>query len=80
VSSVHSPAYREFLRRLRDARERAGLTQVQVAAALGRHQSYVSKSESGERRVDVIDLAEFAALYRLPVSAFVPHRTRLRTR
>lgn len=41
---------------LRDARERANLTQTQVAALLGANQSTVSKYESGERRVDLIEL------------------------
>ncbi len=43
---------------LRDLRIEAGQTQVQVAARLGRAQSYVSKYESGELRVDVIALRE----------------------
>ena len=43
---------------LRDRRARAGLTQVQVAGRLGRPQSYVSKYESGERRLDLVELAE----------------------
>lgn len=68
---IHSPAYREFLRRLRHARERTGLTQVEVAEALGRPQSYVSKCESGERRVDIVELAEFAAIYSVSISDFV---------
>jgi transcriptional regulator with XRE-family HTH domain len=41
----------ELLRALRDE---AGLTQVQVAKRLGRDQGYVSKYESAERRVDLI--------------------------
>jgi len=59
------------LRRLRDARNEASLTQVKVARKLGRQQSFVSKCESGERRVDVVELAEFARLYRKPLSFFV---------
>jgi hypothetical protein len=34
----------------------------------------VSKCESGERRVDVVELAEFARLYRRPVAFFVARR------
>ncbi len=58
-----SAAYARFLQRLREARLAAGLTQVQVAAKLKRAQNYVSKCESGERRVDVVELMEFARLY-----------------
>jgi transcriptional regulator with XRE-family HTH domain len=64
--------YRGFLRRLRAARERAGLTQVDVARRLKRPQSYVSKSESGERRVDVVEAAELARLYCVKVDDPVP--------
>jgi len=59
------------LRRLKQARQEASLTQVDVAKKLRRPQSFVSKVESGERRVDVIELAEFARLYRKPLSFFV---------
>ena len=70
--SRYSRAYERFLTRLRRARNEAGLTQVQVAKQLGRPQSYVSKSESGERRVDVVELASFARLYGRDISHFVP--------
>jgi transcriptional regulator with XRE-family HTH domain len=69
---VHSPAYRIFLQRLRAARAKAGLLQAEVARQLKKPQSYVSKCESGERRVDVIELVAFAKIYGLPVSFFVP--------
>jgi len=47
------------------------LTQEQVAAALNRPQSFVSKCESGERRIDVVELEDFARLYRKPISFFL---------
>lgn len=43
---------------LRDLRHTRGLTQVQVAAHLDRPQSFVSKYETGERRLDLVELAE----------------------
>lgn len=49
--------YRQFLRRLKQARQDGSLTQVQVARKLSRPQSFVSKVESGERRVDAVELA-----------------------
>jgi transcriptional regulator with XRE-family HTH domain len=60
-----------MLARLRAARLEAGLTQVQVAQALRREQSVISKSERGERRIDPIDLADFAKLYRKPIDFFL---------
>ncbi len=65
-------AYGFFRARLTEARESAHLTQREVGEKIGRPQSYVSKCESGERRVDVIELAELAALYNRPLGWFVP--------
>ena len=70
--SFHSQAYERFLERLIRARLDAGLTQIEVARRLRRPQSYVSKCESGERRVDVVELAEFAEVYRKPLDFFLP--------
>jgi len=43
---------------------------VEVAKKLRHPQSYVSKCESGERRVDVVELVEFARLYRKELAYF----------
>lgn len=67
----HSKAYARLLRALHDARRTAGLTQVQVAAAFDAHASFVSKCESGERRIDVVELAEFCRLYGIKTSTLL---------
>lgn len=69
--SIHSNEYKVVLQRLRKARLEAKLTQVQVADKLGHHQSYISKIESGERRVDVVELKRIAKLYGRSVSYFL---------
>ena len=71
-SPTESRRYREFLERLRAARLEAALTQEEVARELAKPQSYVSKCESGERRVDVVELERFAKLYRKQFSYFLP--------
>jgi ribosome-binding protein aMBF1 (putative translation factor) len=71
VSSVQTAAYQRFLRQLRKAREEAGLTQREVARALGKPPSFVAKCENGERRVDVVELSRFARAYRRRLSYFV---------
>ena len=71
MRSLHSTRYRQFLKRLRQARQQAGFTQVEIARALHKHQSFVSKCESGERRVDVVELEDFAKLYRRPITFFL---------
>ena len=58
--SRSSPRYARLAQLLTEAREAAGLTQVQLALRLRRPQSFVSKIESGERRIDVIELLEIA--------------------
>ena len=69
--SQHSRKYEMLLRELREARKKAGLTQLEVAAKLGTYASYVSKCESGERRVDAIELAEFCRLYGVRVTSLL---------
>jgi len=63
--------YAQFLGRLKHARGEAGLTQVEVAKKLKRPQSFVSKIESGERRVDVVELSDLAKIYRRPLDFFL---------
>ena len=78
VVAVRDPRYQQFLRRLRAAREDAALTQAAVADKLGKPQSYVSKCESGERRVDLVELLDFARVYRQEISFFLPDAARRR--
>jgi DNA-binding XRE family transcriptional regulator len=71
MASTRRADYRRVLARLKSARVEAGLTQSSVARLLGRPQSYVSKSETGERRLDVLELAAFARVYGRPLDHFV---------
>ncbi len=57
--SIHTPEYAEFLRLLREARERAGVSQSELASRLGATQSWVSKCERGERRLDIVEVRGF---------------------
>lgn len=59
-SSLHSPDYRRFRSILAESRRQAGLSQAQLAAKLSRPQSFVSKFERGERRLDVIEFKAVA--------------------
>jgi transcriptional regulator with XRE-family HTH domain len=69
--SRHTARYEHLLGVLRAARIEAGLTQVQVAKHFRTHASFVSKVESGERRVDVVELADFCKLYGVRLAAFI---------
>jgi len=67
---AYQKAYKRFRARLVQARREAGLTQVEVAKRLGRPNSFVSKCELGERRVDVVELQQLAQIYRKALSFF----------
>jgi len=56
--ALHSPLYTRFRGLIVQARKGAGLTQTQLSDMLGRPQSFVSKYEGGERRLDVIEFIE----------------------
>ena len=69
--STHSEPYKLLLEMLIEARTRAGVTQVELAARLGRPQPFISFVERGERRVDVIEFyAIMKALGADPERAF----------
>jgi transcriptional regulator with XRE-family HTH domain len=53
--SLFTPAYHGLIQALVGARREAGLRQVDLADRLGKPQSFVSKMETGERRLDVIE-------------------------
>lgn len=58
AKSLHTPDYEYFRSLLVTAREKAGLTQAEVSAKLGRPQSFVAKYEGGERRLDVVEFIQ----------------------
>ena len=60
TQSTHNPDYQLLLTVLKAARKRAGVSQVDLAERLGNTQTFVSKCERGERRIDAVELVEFA--------------------
>ena len=71
TKALHTDGYERFKERLKEAREQSGLTQTEVAKKLGLPQSYVSKIESGERRVDAVELERLAKIYGKSVNYFL---------
>lgn len=63
--------YKKVVVRLRKARIDIGFKQEEVAQKLGKPQSYISKIERGERRIDVVELRAFARLYKKSLDYFV---------
>jgi transcriptional regulator with XRE-family HTH domain len=69
--SIYSAQYQKFKTHLVEARKKAGLTQVDLAAKLDRPQSFVSKYERGERRLDIVEFLEVADALRIDPAAFI---------
>ena len=69
--SVYSDDYKKLIERLKQARLDAGHSQQEDAGKLGKPQSYVSKVESGERRVDIIEVKALAKVYKKSLEDFV---------
>lgn len=69
-TGFQGPEYQRFRRKLQEARLEAKLTQRQVAQKLSRSYNFIAKVESGERRVDFIELQKLAKLYKKPLSYF----------
>lgn len=69
--SVFTDGYAIFLKCLKSARKEAGLSQVQLAERLGQTQSWLSKVERGERRVDVVELRGFCRAMGVSFAEFV---------
>lgn len=59
--TIYSDSYKDLTMLLREARENAGITQEQLANALGEDQSFVSKVERRERRLDIEELRRFCS-------------------
>lgn len=71
LKSLHELRSQELRRRLRDARLSRGLTQQEVAAGLERPQSYVSKYEAGERRLDLVEFIDVCAALTVDTEQFI---------
>jgi len=69
--SIYSKDYRNVIQKLKKARLDAGLKQSEVAQKLKKPQSYVSKIERGERRIDIAELKELAIIYKKEINYFI---------
>lgn len=74
--TIFSKEYALFLKLLREARRQSGLTQEELAKRLGQTQSFVSKCERGERRIDVIELRHFCAAIGISLPNFLDQVTK----
>ena len=69
--ALYERSYAAFTELLKAERRKAGLTQAMLAKKLRRPQSYVSKYERGDRRLDVIEFLEIARAIKFDPSEFL---------
>ncbi len=69
--SIYSEKYKKVIEQLKIARLEADLKQEEVAEKLNKPQSYISKIERGDRRVDIAELDEIAKIYKKPIEFFI---------
>lgn len=68
--TISSKEYEKIVSKLKQAREEAGLRQIDVAKKVKRPQSYISRLESGEYRIDILELKRLAKIYNKNVGWF----------
>ncbi|MEO8498827.1 MAG: helix-turn-helix transcriptional regulator [Planctomycetota bacterium] len=71
TASIHTTRYRFLRDFLTEARKSQGLSQESLAEKLGRVQTFVSKYERGERRLDVVELLDVAEALQLDASDLI---------
>ena len=71
MSRQYSQKNKELLEKLRSARLEAGLTQVEASKKLNKPQSYLSKIERCERKIEAIELGDFAKIYKKDIMYFL---------
>ncbi|MFA4984677.1 MAG: helix-turn-helix transcriptional regulator [Candidatus Omnitrophota bacterium] len=69
--TIFTDTHKRLVGKLVKARRNARLRQVDAARKLGRTQSYISKIESGQRRIDTVQLKEFSRLYKKRIDFFL---------
>lgn len=75
TESVFTEEYNRFRQMLIQARKNAGMTQLAVSEAIGKPQSFVSKYERGERRLDVIEFMAVAHVLGIDPREFIDRLT-----
>ena len=69
--TIWTKEYAKFIKKLKQARLKAGLRQIEVAKKLKRPQSYISRVESGGYRLDIVEVKRFAKLYGVDMNELI---------
>ena len=77
--SIHTKLYQRMIARLRAKREEKGVTQMQLAEKLGVNQTFVSKVEICERRLDIVELLTICEILEIPFVDFIKEIGKMET-
>lgn len=69
--TIYTKEHKNLIEKLKSARLSAKLDQKTAAKRLNKSQSYISKMESGQRRVDLVQLKQIAEIYGKNIDYFV---------
>jgi len=71
INAIYNKKYKKLVEKLKKARVQSDYTQVEMAEKLKRPQSHVSKIESGEQKIDILGLQEWAKICKKDVNYFL---------
>ncbi len=76
MKSIHDPRYLEIIARLRSARKGIGMSQSDLGRRIGKPQSYISKIENCERRIDLVEALTLCNALEITLETIVPTELR----
>ncbi len=71
AKTLYSKEYKLLVQKLKKARLKCGLSQVAVGNLLKKDQTFISKVEAGQYRLDAIQLSQFAKIYKKDIKHFL---------
>ena len=71
ANAIYNKKYKEIVEKLKKARVQSGYTQVEMAKRLKRPQPHISKLESGEQKIDILELREWAKICKKKIDYFL---------
>lgn len=71
AKTIYSKEYKRMIERLKKARKESGLSQTAVGKLFKKDQTFVSKVESGQYRLDPLQLRRFAGIYKKDIKFFL---------
>jgi len=74
MKTIHDQSYLELIANLRRLRSLQSISQNELSTKLGKNQSYISKIECGDRRLDVIELMNICVALNIKLTEVLPQK------